>query len=233
MSHRTLTGVAAGAAVTAVLARVVSILTWPPDADAGHARMLATAAAHPGAWATATAAEVVAWLSAGCAVLAAVTLVHGRGAWPTRLGGVVYGASLVTLGFVGGAMNSVTQVLARQPDRPAMVHVQGDLHSPTLDAFVTVILLGELFLVVFAAGLVRARTVGWWFVPLSVLALAGYVVTASSSDHLVVLVGFLPLGTSWLVLARLLRAPAPGAGRTWLPASVRGRLGAGSAVGSA
>lgn len=62
-------------------------------------------------------------------------------------------------------------------------------------------------IIVFAFGLARARLVGWWFVGLAVLSVAGYVVTASSSNHLVVLVGFLPLGATWLVLARLLIRP--------------------------
>lgn len=201
---------AAVCALVAVTARVASIFLWPPDADASHARMLASAAAHRAAWNAATAAETVAWITAGCAVLAATALVAGRGRLPARLGGWWYGASLITLGFVGGAMNSVTAVLARQPDRALMVRIQGDLHAPVLNAFVTVVLLGELLLVVFAVGLSRARLTGWWFVALSALALVGYVATADSSNHLVVLAGFLPLGATWLVLAGLLSsAPVP------------------------
>lgn len=195
---------AAAASVVAVVARVLSILLWPPDSDASHARMLATAATHPGAWNAATAAEVVAWLAAGFSVLTTVSLVHGRGAVPTRLGGVVYGVSLVALGFVGGALNSVTAVLAAEPHRGAMVRVQGHLHGPTLDGFVMLILLGELALVLFAVGLARARLVGWWYPLAAVAAVAGYIASASSSNHVVVLAGFVPLGLTWLVLGRLL-----------------------------
>lgn len=199
---------AAVAALVAVAARLASIFLWPPDSDGSHAKMLATAADHRGAWMAATAAEVVAWLAAGVAVLAAASLVRGRGVTLSRLGGWWYGVSLVTLGFVGGAMNSVTAVIAREPDRPLMVRVQGDLDTPVLTAFVLVVLLGELMLVVFSVGLLRARLVRWWFVALSVAAVAGYVVTADSSNHLVVLAGFVPLGATWLVLGRLLAGGA-------------------------
>ncbi len=198
--------VAAAAAVVAVVARVSSIFLWPPDSDASHARMIATAAAHPSAWNAAAAAEAVGWLAAGFAVLTALHLVSGRGRVLTRLGGWVYGVSLLALGFVGGAMNSVTATLASEPNRALMVEVQGDFHEPILNAFVTLILLGELALVLFAVGLARARLIGWWYVVLAVMALAGYIVTSSSSNHLVVLAGFAPLGASWLVLAWLLRA---------------------------
>jgi hypothetical protein len=199
--------VAAAAAVLGVFGRVVSIFLWPPDSDASHARMLATAAAHSAAWNAATAVEALAWLAAGFALLTGLHLVTGRGRVLTRLGGWVYGSSLLALGFVGGTMNSVTATLASEPNRPLMVVVQGDFHAPLLDAFVTLILLGELALVVFAVGLARACLTGWWYIALAVLAVAGYVVTSSSSNHLVVLAGFAPLGASWLVLARLLQAP--------------------------
>jgi hypothetical protein len=195
---------AVAAALVAVVARVASIFLWPPNSDASHAKMLATAADHHGAWTAATAAEVVAWLSAGFAVLAVVPLAHGRGRIPTRIGGWWYGVSLITLGLVGGAMNSVTGVIAQEPQRSLMVRVQGDLSSPVLNAFVFVILIGELMLIVFAVGVARARLAGWWYVGLSVLAVAGYVLTADSSNHLVVLAGFIPLGVSWLALARVL-----------------------------
>ena len=198
--------VAAAAAVVAVVARVTSIFLWPPDSDASHARMIATAAAHPSAWNAAAAAEALGWLAAGFAVLTALHLVSGRGRVLTRLGGWVYGASLLALGFVGGAMNSVTATLASEPNRALMVEVQGDFHEPILNAFVTLILLGELALVVFAVGLARARLIGWWYVVLAVMAVAGYVVTSTSSNHLVVLAGFAPLGASWLVVAWLLAA---------------------------
>jgi hypothetical protein len=199
--------VAAIAAITAVVARVVSIFLWPPDADASHAKMLATASDHHGAWTAATAVEVVAWIAAGCAVLACVPLARDRGRWPTRVGGWIYGASLLTLGFVGGAMNSVTGVIAREPDRSLMVRVQGDLSSPVLNAFVGLVLVGNLMLIVFAVGLVRARLTGWSYVVLSVLTVAGYALTADSSNHAVVLAGFRPLAATWLLLARLLAAP--------------------------
>jgi hypothetical protein len=196
--------VAAAAAVVAIVARTASILLWPPDSDASHAKMLATASGHHTAWELATAAEVIAWLTAGFAVLAAMSLVRGRGWWLTRIGGWVYGTSLLALGFTGGAMNEVTGVLARQPGRDAMVSVQDHLHGPVLDAMVMLILFGELFMIVFAAGLARARLVGWWYPALSVVALAAYVVTSDSSSHPVVLAGFVPLGVSWSVLAPLL-----------------------------
>jgi hypothetical protein len=199
---------AAVAACVAVLARLVSVLTWPPDSDADHARMLATAAAHPAAWLTATYAEVVCWLLAGFAVLTVAGLVRGRGRGLAGASAWVYGTSLVTLGFLG-SLNVVTFVLAQQPDRGAMVAVVDDLHSSSAMApFVAAVLVGELFLVVLCAGLARARLVGWWYVGLGVTAIAGYVVTADSSTHLVVLAGFIPLGASWLVLARLLAMKA-------------------------
>jgi len=203
--------VAAAAVLLAVFGRVASIFLWPPDSDASHSRMLATAAAHPNAWNAATAAEAVSWLAAGFAVLTALHLVIRRGSVLTRLGGWVYGVSLLCLGFVGGAMNSVTATLASEPSRLLMVEVQGDFHEPTLNVFVTLILIGELALVVFAVGLARARLTGWWYVVLAVLAVAGYVVTSSSSNHLLVLAGFVPLGASWLVLAWLLQAPSSAA----------------------
>lgn len=201
--------VAAAAAVVAVVARVASIFLWPPDADADHARMLATAAAHYTGWTAATAVETVAWVAAGCAVLAAIPLVSGRGRLLTRLGGGVYGASLVTLGLVGGAMNSVTGVIAREPHRALMVQVQGDLSSPVLNSFVALIMLGELMGVVFAVGLARAGLLGWWYVAASVAAVLGYVLTSDSGNHLVILASFAPLGATWLVLAARLMGGSP------------------------
>jgi hypothetical protein len=195
---------AATAAGGAVAFRVASICLWPPDSDASHAKMLATAAAHPAAWQLATGAEVVAWLLAGFAVLTAIRLVVDRGYWLTQIGGWVYGVSLLALGFVGGAMNAVTGVLATEPGRALMVRVQGDLNSPVLTAMVALVMLGELFPIVLGLGLARARLVGWWYPVLNAVALAAYVVTSDSSNHLVNLAGFVPLAATWLVLARLL-----------------------------
>jgi hypothetical protein len=210
--------VAAGAAVLATAARTASILLWPPNSDASHARMLATAGLHRTAWELATATESVAWLAAGFAVITAMALVTSRGWWLTRIGGWVYGASLVALGFVGAAMNSVTKVLATQPHRSAMVAVQDHLHTPSLNALVMLVLIGELCSIVFALGLARAGLVGWWFPVLAFVALAAYVVTSDASAHLVVLAGFVPLALSWLTLARLMAAPAPVAEPVPVPA---------------
>jgi hypothetical protein len=116
----------------------------------------------------------------------------------------VYGVSLLALGLVGGAMNSVTGVLATEPGRALMVRVQGDLNSPVLTAMVSLVMLGELFPILLGLGLARARLVGWWYPVLNAVALAAYVVTSDSSNHLVNLAGFVPLAASWLVLARLL-----------------------------
>ena len=204
-TRRRLAVVAAGAAVAS---RVVSIFLWPPDSDASHAKMLATAADHPAAWQLATGTEVAAWLFAGFAVLTSIRVVVDRGYWLTQIGGWVYGVSLLTLGFVGGAMNSVTGVLATEPSRGMMVKVQGDLSSPVLVAMVSLVMLGELFLIVFGLGLARSRLVGWWYPVLSLVAVAAYVVTSDSSNHAVVLAGFVPLGASWAVLARLLATGA-------------------------
>lgn len=197
--------VAAGAALVAVLTRTASIFLWPPDADASHAKMLATAGAHPTAWYAATWAEVVCWVAAGAAVLTATALVRGRGVVPTRVGGWVYGAALLTLGLVGGSQNVVTGVLGSQPDAQAMLQVQDAMSSAgPMAPFVALVVLGEPFVIVFAAGLSRSRLVGWWYTALAVASGVGYVLTADSSDHLVVLLGFLPLAALWLVLARLL-----------------------------
>jgi hypothetical protein len=206
--------VATGAALAAVALRLVSIFTWPPDSDASHARMLATAGAHPTAWNTATWAEVLCWAAAGFAVLTTLWRVSGRGFWLTRTGGWGYGVSLVVLGIMGGAMNAVTGVLARQPDPRAMVTVIDDLHrAGSLAPFVAIVLLGELFAVPFAFGLRRAGLVGLWFPVATVLAVAGYVATSDSSTHLVVLAGFVPLAATWLGLARVL-TDVPDAGRS-------------------
>jgi hypothetical protein len=197
--------VAAGAALAAVALRLVSIFTWPPDSDASHARMLATAGAHPTAWNTATWAEVLCWVAAGFAVLTALWLVGGRGFWLTRIGGWGYGISLIVLGIMGGAMNAVTGVLAHEPNPQAMVTVIDHLHSAgSLAPFVMIVLLGELFAVPFAFGLRRAGLVGLWFPVVTILAIVGYVATSDSSDHLVVLGGFVPLAATWLGLARVL-----------------------------
>jgi len=199
--------VAATAALAAVGLRLLSILTWPPDSDASHARMLATAGAHPADWNTATWAEVLCWTSAGFAVLTALWLVDRRGFWLTRIGGWWYGVSLVVLGIMGGAMNAVTGVLAHQPGPHAMVTVIDDLHSAgSLAPFVAIVLLGELFAVPFAFGLLRAGLVGAWFPVATILAIVGYVATSDSSNHVVVLAGFVPLAATWLGLARALNA---------------------------
>jgi hypothetical protein len=197
----------------AVAARVASILLWPPDSDASHARMLATAAAHPLAWNLATWAEIVAWLLAAPAAFVVVGMVRGRGAGLTTVGGWFYGVSLLALGLTAGPLNAVTGVLAQQHHPAAMVAVIDDLHSSgSLLPFVAVLLLGEPMLVVFTAGLARARLVGWWFPALAFAGVAGYLVTSDSSDHAVVLAGFVPLAALWLTLAHLLvtgPAPAP------------------------
>jgi hypothetical protein len=197
--------VAGGAALAAVVLRLVSIVTWPPDSDASHARMLATAGAHPTAWNLATWAEVLCWTTAGFAVLTTLWLVGGRGFWLTRIGGWGYGVSLLVLGIMGGAMNAVTGVLAHEPSPRAMVTVIDDLHSAgSLAPFVMIVLLGELFAVPFAFGLRRAGLVGLWFPIATVVAIVGYVATSDSSAHLVVLAGFVPLAATWLGLARVL-----------------------------
>ena len=86
-------------------------------------------------------------------------------------------------------------------------------------------MLGELFPIVFGLGLARARLIGWWYPALNAVALAAYVMTSDSSNHLVNLVGFVPLAASWLVLARLLTsrgstktAPVPAAALSATPA---------------
>jgi hypothetical protein len=196
---------AGAAALGAVVLRAASILTWPPDSDGTSAQMVATAAEHPTAWNLATWAEVGCWLLAGLAALAVVRLVDGRGRWLTRIGGWVHGSSLVTLALVGGAMNAVTGVLAQEPDRALMVRVVDDLHDAgALLPFVLLVVLGEHFAIVLAAGLARARLVGWWFPGLALLGAAAYVLTSDSSDHAVVLAGFAPIALFWVVLARLL-----------------------------
>lgn len=201
--------IAAVSAVTAVLARVLSIFTWPPDSDASHARMVATAGAHRVSWLIATYAEVACWLLAGFAVLTAIRLVPGRGYWATQIGGWVYGASLLVLSLVGGSQNVTTMVLAEQPNRAAMVATEDALHaSAAMAPFVMLILFGDFFAIAFGIGLARARLIGWWFPATSLVALVGYILTSDSTNHLVVLAGFVPLGITWLGLARLLWMPS-------------------------
>jgi hypothetical protein len=198
--------VAAAAAIAAIALRLVSIFSWPPDSDASHAKMLAAAGAHPTAWNLATWTEVLCWTSAGFAVLTALWLVAGKGFWLTRIGGWLYGASLITLGVMGGAMNAVTGVLAKEPHAAAMTRVIDHLHSAgSLAPFVALVLLGELFAIPFALGLWRAGLVGWWFPAVTLVAIVGYVATSDSSNHVVVLAGFVPLGLTWLGLAGMLR----------------------------
>lgn len=222
MPTTTTRNVAAAAAVTAIAFRLVSIFTWPPDSDASHAKMLATAGAHPAAWNLATWAEVLCWTSAGFAVLTALWLVAARGFWPARIGGWVYGASLITLGIMGGAMNAVTGVLAGEPNPAGMTRVIDHLHSAgSLAPFVALVLLGELFAIPFGVGLWRAGLVGWWYPAVTLVAIVGYVATSDSSTHVVVLAGFVPLAATWWGLAGMLRhertaetAPAPSVGVT-------------------
>ena len=207
---------AGGGALAAVALRILSIFVWPPDSDASRAAMVATAHDHPVAWNAATWLEVGCWVLAGIATLAVVRLVGARGRWLGNLGGWVHGSSLITLGLVGGAMNATTGVLAREPDRGLMVRIVGDLHAAgSLLPFVLVVVVGELFALVLATGLARARLVGWWCPALALLAEIAYLLTSDSSDHVVNLLGFLPLGLFWLVLARLLLA---GPARTTAPA---------------
>ena len=201
--------IAAISAVAAVLARIVSIFTWPPDSDASHAKMVATAGAHRVSWLIATYAEVACWLLAGFAVLTVVRLAPGRGYWATQIGGWVYGTSLIVLSLVGGSQNVTTMVLAEQPHRAAMVATEDALHaSAAMAPFVMLIVFGELFAMAFGVGLARARVIGWWFPATSLVALVVYILTGDSSDPLVVLAGFLPLGATWLGLARLLWTPS-------------------------
>ena len=109
------------------------------------------------------------WLEVGCWVLAGIATL-AVSAWSALaggasfLGGWVHGSSLITLGLVGGAMNATTGVLAREPGRALMVRVVDDLHAAgSLLPFVLVVMVGELFALVLAVGLARARLVGWWY----------------------------------------------------------------------
>jgi hypothetical protein len=121
---------------------------------------------------------------------------------------------LLILGLVGGSQNATTLVLAERPGRPQMVAVVDALHaSAAMAPFVFVVLLGELFVVVLGVGLARAGRIGWWYVAASVLSIVGYVVTSDSSNHAVVLAGFVPLGATWLALAPLMGTDARRAGR--------------------
>ena len=196
----------AGHALLAATAlRLVSIFLWPPDSDASHAKMLATAAAHPRLWDAATLVEPLAWLLAAPAVFACVGLVRGRGRVLTTVGGWVWGISVLALGFTAVALNGVTAVLATEPRPALMVKVIDDLKAaPILFPLVVLVLLGLPGLVVFALGLARARLFGWWLPALAAVAVTGYVVTENFSSHLVVLAGFLPLAAVWVAQARLL-----------------------------
>jgi hypothetical protein len=213
-SGRTGRPVAAAAALLAVVARVTSIVLWPPDSDASHAEMLATAGAHPTAWYAATWAEVICWVCAGAAVLAMTGLVRGKGVWAARIGGWTCGSSLLTLGLVGGSQNVVTGVLGSQHDTVAMVKVQDAISAagPMLP-FVALVMLGELLSILFAIGLARNGLVGSWYVALAVATVVGYILTSDYSDHLVNLLGFVPLAAWWLVLARLLNDGPHGTAR--------------------
>ncbi len=52
-----------------------------------------------------------------------------------------------------------------------MVRVVDDLHAAgSLLPFVLVVMVGELFALVLAVGLARARLVGWWYPALALLA---------------------------------------------------------------
>lgn len=198
---------AGGAALAAIVLRILSIFVWPPDSDASTGAMVATAHRNAGAWVAATWLEVGCWVLAGVATLAVLRRVGTRGRWLAGVGGWVHGSSLLTLGLVGGAMNATTGVLAQEPDRALMVRAVGDLKgAEALMPFVLLVMIGELFAVALAAGLARARLVGWWFPVLALGAEATYLLTSDSSAHLVNLLGFLPLGVFWLVLARLLLA---------------------------
>lgn len=214
---------AAVAGAAAVAARAISILAWPPDSDASHARMVATAASHPAGWLVGTYAEVVCWVLIAFAILTAIRVVPGRGFWLTQIGGWVSGVAMLVLGLVGGAMNVDTLVIAQQPERSAMVRLVDAQHaSAAMAPFIAVILVGELFLVPFAVGIARSGLAGRWLPVAAAAACVGYVATGDSSNHLVVLAAFVPLALVWLAVSRLLwraaldqqamAAPDPGPG---------------------
>lgn len=196
----------AGYALLAATAlRIVSIFLWPPDSDASHAKMLATAAAHPGLWNAATLVETAAWLLAVPAVFSCVTRIRGRGRLLTTLGGWLWAVSMLALGFVGLALNGVTGVLASEPRPALMVQIIDDLkRAPVLLPPVILILLGLPALVAFTVGLTRAGLFRWWLPALATTAALAYLTTEEASNHLVVLASFLPLAAVWVAQAGML-----------------------------
>lgn len=206
MEPRHLNHKLAGYALLAATAlRTVSIFLWPPNSDASHAKMLATATAHPALWNAATLVEPAAWLLAVPAVFSCITLVAGRGRLLTTIGGWLWAVSMLALGFVGIALNGVTAVLAGEPHRALMVQIIDDIkHAPVLLPPVLLVLLGMPALLVFTAGLTRAGLFRWWLPALAATAVLAYLATEEVSSHLVVLAGFLPLAAVWAAQARML-----------------------------
>ena len=147
--------------VAAALFKLASVLLWPKQGSAGVE--LNSAAAHPAAWTAASFTWLCFIACIGAGTLGLAHLVRqGRGA------SLVQGASAVVLLSMlawggAGALALQEVVLARQPDRPAMVALYADMkHSSALFAYVLLLMLGEVALVALFAGLRRARLVPLW-----------------------------------------------------------------------
>lgn len=194
--------VAGSMLLAAIAARIGSIFLWPAGSDAGHARELAAAAAHPAAWYAATWIEAAAWLLAIPAVILLIGQATRRGAALVWIGGSILTFGYVMLGCATSSLNAVTGVLAAQPDRDNALLTLNALHaSPALTVPGLAIELGMLGAILLAIGLAVEHVVNWALLGVAVLVIVGSVVTSDSDSHFVILAGFLPLGTLWGWLA--------------------------------
>jgi hypothetical protein len=149
------------------LLNVAAALVWPPDPDATRAQLV-SAAAQQGAWLVASTLFALSFLFLIPGLVSALGIVTGRG---RRL--TLWGAALAVPGVVGDVVAGFVAieigVLAAQPDRTAMLAALEGIERSPAAIFIVLLLLGHVGLMLFTAGLRRARVVGLW-VPLAAVA---------------------------------------------------------------
>lgn len=137
-------------------------LIWPDNPEDTRA-VLASAAAHPGAWELAASIFALSFLLAVPGLAAVPSLVAGRRGGRLATAGAV----LAIAGFIGdvvaGCFSILLPVLAGQPDRDRMIGIWDTVGGrPALAVVAALILLGHLGLVLMAFGLFRSGIVGRW-----------------------------------------------------------------------
>jgi hypothetical protein len=197
---------------------LLSSFLWPAGSEGSAATQLATAAAHPGAMATATLTETAGWVLLLPALVVLWSELRDRGRVLVGIG--VWGAVLGVLGFtVSGVLNLVTVDLARSTrGAAALTAIRHD--GLIVGTVVLPILLGLVALVLLLAGVARAGLGGWWLPVAGAVSVIADQVTSESANALLLAGTFLPMAVALAAVGgRLLTGAAPAPARKAAPAA--------------